>query len=148
MIQKIKEKSGFTFVEIMVVVAIIGALAALVTNAVQYVRVSGRDAKRVSDINQIRSALNLYYSKYSQYPTEITPGQQFAVNGNIYLETVPSNPLPYGDNTECSDSAISNYDYTQRSSGLSYTLTFCLGYKQDDIQAGLNMAVPEAIVAQ
>jgi general secretion pathway protein G len=148
MTHKIQDKSGFTFVEVMVVVAIIGVLAALVTSAIQYVRVSGRDARRVSDISQIRSALNLYYSRYSQYPTEITPGQQFAVNNTTYLDIVPSNPQPYGDHVECSDSAIDNYDYTQRNGGLSYTLTFCLGYKQDDIQAGLNVAVPEAIIPQ
>lgn len=137
---------GFTFIEIMLVVAIIAVLASISSIGIQYVRISGRDSKRVSDINAIRSALNLYYSKYSQYPTAITPGQVFAVNNIVYLEKVPSNPQPYDEAGCAGGDASSDYVYTQTSNGISYTLVFCLGYKQDSIQAGVNKAIPEGIV--
>lgn len=142
----IKKTKGFTFIEIMVVVTIIAMLAALVSTTVRYVRISGRDSKRVNDINEIRSALNLYYSKYSQYPTAVTPGQSFTINGTIYLSTVPTNPQPYDDGSCADGSPSPEYVYTQTSSGLSYTLVFCLGYKQDSIPAGINKAIPEGIV--
>lgn len=138
---RLKNK-GFTFVEVMLVVTILAVISTLVLTSVQYVRISGRDARRISDINQIRNALNLYYSKYSQYPTEITPGQDFQVGSIMYLNPVPSNPTPFSDNS-CGDK---NYDYTQTSSGLSYTLSFCLGYNQGDITAGEKIAIPEGIV--
>ena len=141
-----KNTKGFTFVEIMIVVTIIAVLAALVSTTVRYVRISGRDSKRISDINEIRGALNLYYSKYSQYPSSVTPGQTFSVNGTIYLTTVPTNPQPFDDGNCADGSPDPEYVYTQTSSGLSYTLMFCLGYKQDSIPAGVNKAIPEGIV--
>ncbi len=143
--QKNNRKNGFTFIELMVVITIIGILAAISVNTAQYVRIGGRDARRISDINQIRSALNLYYSKYSQYPTAITPGQQFSVNGIIYLQTVPENPRPRNDGV-CDINK--DYDYEQRDGGISYTLGFCLGYNQGSVQAGPNVAVPEGIVIE
>ncbi len=136
------KQRGFTFVEIMVVIVIVASLATLLVSGIQTIRVSSRDTKRVNDINQIRNALNIYYSKYSQYPTMITPGQAFSVGSIIYLETVPNNPTPYTDNG-CPDK---NYDYAQTDGGISYTLTFCLGYKQDSVPAGSNKAIPEGIV--
>ncbi len=140
--QILNTQKAFTFVEIMVVVAIIAVLATLVIINIQSVKISGRDLKRVSDVNEIRNALNLYYSKYSQYPTMITPGQQFAVGSVIYLEKVPNNPSPQTDNG-CPNK---DYDYSQINGGISYTLSFCLGYKQDAIPAGINKAIPEGIV--
>lgn len=137
-----KNTNGFSFVEMIIVVAIVSMLATLVIVSVQSARISARDSRRISDINEIRSALSLYYSKYNQYPTAITPGQAFTVNSVIYLETVPHNPTPYTDNG-CPNK---DYDYAQTSGGLSYTLTFCLGYMQADITAGSKMAVPEGIV--
>lgn len=141
----LRNTRGFSFVEMIIVVAIIATLATLVVISIQSARISGRDSRRLSDINEIRSALNLYYSKYSQYPTAIIPGQIFSVNSITYLEKVPSNPQPYTDGA-CTDTNPSDYAYTQTSSGLSYTLTFCLGYKQSDVTAGNNKAIPEGIV--
>jgi prepilin-type N-terminal cleavage/methylation domain-containing protein len=139
---------GFTFIELVVVVAIIAVLATLVVSSVQKVRINGRDAQRVNDINQIRSALSMYYAKYSQYPTYVTTGQTFMVNDLIYLKTVPTNPMPRGDaacNALTWDTST-DYVYTQTDSGRSYTLSFCLGYRQDTIPAGRNKAIPEGIV--
>jgi prepilin-type N-terminal cleavage/methylation domain-containing protein len=135
-------QKAFTFIEIIIVVAIISAIATLLVVAVQAIRISGRDIKRVNDINEIRNALNLYYSKYSQYPTLITPGQTFSVGSIKYLEKVPTNPTPHTDKG-CPDK---DYDYAQTNGGISYTLSFCLGYKQDAIPAGSNKAIPEGIV--
>ncbi len=137
----LRNTNGYSFIEMIIVVAIVSILATLVIVSVQSARISARDSRRVSDINEIRSALNLYYSKYNQYPTAITPGQALTVNSVIYLESVPHNPTPYTDNG-CPDK---DYDYSQISSGLSYTLSFCLGYKQDTISAGSNIAIPEGI---
>ena len=141
--KNIKHTKGFTLVELTIVVAIIAILAATIISSFKTIQISGRDSKRVHDIETIRNMLSQYYAKYNQYPTLVTTGQSFAVNGITYLTQVPTNPTPHTDNG-CGDS---DYRYSQTSSGLSYTLTFCLGFKQDAIAAGTNKAIPEGIVA-
>lgn len=135
-------KKGFTLVEILIVLAILSVIATLLVVSFQSLKISGRDAKRVSDINSIRNALNMYYQKYNSYPTYVTTGEAFTVNSVTYLAVVPANPRPRTDNG-CADK---DYDYAQTDSGLSYSLTFCLGYNQGSIPAGNNRAIPEGIV--
>lgn len=60
---------GFTLVELLVVVAIIGLLAGIAVVSVNSVRVKARDAKRIADVKQIQNALELYNNtKGGQYP--------------------------------------------------------------------------------
>ena len=65
--QKLSQK-GFTLLEVLVVVAIIGTLAGIVMISVNRARLKARDAKRLSDMEQIQTALEMYYNKYGQYP--------------------------------------------------------------------------------
>ena len=56
-----KEKlGGFTLVELLVVIAIISILATLLLLQLGVARAKARDAKRIADINQVRSALELF----------------------------------------------------------------------------------------
>ena len=63
------KNKGFTIIELLVVIAIIGILASLILTSVQTVRAKGRDAKRIGDMKQITSALNLYYFDNGVYPS-------------------------------------------------------------------------------
>ncbi len=62
-------KKGFTLIELLVVISIIGVLSAVVLAALQTARTKSRDAKRISDIGQMRVALELYFDKADTYPT-------------------------------------------------------------------------------
>lgn len=53
-------QSGFTLIEILVVVAIIGMLSIVVVISLNQARAKGRDAKRKSDMGQVQKALELY----------------------------------------------------------------------------------------
>ena len=53
-------KKGFTLIEIMVVVFIIGLLASIVTVSVNQSRIRGRDARRISDLDTIRNAVEMF----------------------------------------------------------------------------------------
>lgn len=62
------KKNGFTLVEIMVVVLIVGILASMITINLSSARVKGRDSKRQSDMEAMAAALEIYYSQNKTYP--------------------------------------------------------------------------------
>lgn len=62
------EMSGFTLIELLVVIAIIGLLSSVVLASLNTARAKGRDAKRVSDLNTINTALEFYYDDNGGYP--------------------------------------------------------------------------------
>lgn len=68
----IKKQKGFTLIELLVVIAIIGLLSTLAVVALNSARSKARDAKRVSDIKQIQTSLELYYADNSGYPYNAT----------------------------------------------------------------------------
>jgi len=62
-------KKGFTLIELLVVIAIIGLLSTLAVVALGNARKKANDAKRVSDVKQTQTALELYYTDNNEYPT-------------------------------------------------------------------------------
>lgn len=99
-------KKGFTLVEIMVVMAIIGILAGLTLTAFVGSRKTARDGKRRADIETIRSALEMCRSDTDSYPVGSTlPGIC-----STYLPSVPTDPLS------------PTYQYRYNGSANSYTL--------------------------
>jgi prepilin-type N-terminal cleavage/methylation domain-containing protein len=59
--KSLKDFRGFTLVELLVVIAIIGILATLLLLQLGVARAKARDAKRIADVNQVRTAIELYY---------------------------------------------------------------------------------------
>lgn len=60
--------SGFTLVELMVVVVIIGVLATVVTVSVTDYLVKGKQSAAQAEITQIGNALQLFYMEFDRYP--------------------------------------------------------------------------------
>jgi prepilin-type N-terminal cleavage/methylation domain-containing protein len=68
MSSNIKKLSGFTLVELLVVISIIGILSSFAIVSLNAARTKARDALRKGDMAQLRTALNLYYDDFSAYP--------------------------------------------------------------------------------
>jgi prepilin-type N-terminal cleavage/methylation domain-containing protein len=67
-------KKAFTLVELLVVIAIIGLLSTLSVVALNSARAKARDARRLSDIKQLRTALDMYYDSAGTYPNSFNTG--------------------------------------------------------------------------
>lgn len=65
-----KNNGGFTLIELLVVISIIGVLSTIALTSLNGAKMKARDAKRLSDVSQIKKALNVYYYSHGTYPEE------------------------------------------------------------------------------
>lgn len=61
-------RRGFTIVELLIVIVVIGILAALVISAFTSAQARARDASRVNGLRQIQKAVEAYYAVNESYP--------------------------------------------------------------------------------
>lgn len=145
-------KKGFTLIELLVVIAIIGLLSTLSVVALGSARAKSRDSKRLSDIKQVQTALELFYTDQGNYPgdtnlvlgidTETNRGICLNVSGfaganceNAYMGLVPKDPQNSGSYI---------YIYNASEDKLSYTITAQLEKEINGI-AGTITATPSGI---
>lgn len=142
-------KKGFTLIELLVVIAIIGLLSTLAVVALGSARTKARDAKRLSDIKQVQTALELYYTDQGSYPVETGLVLGNATDGaclnaasgfmastgctNAYMSQVPADP------------GSGSTPYTYISAGTTYTITATLEGTMGGLTAGGITASPSGI---
>src|SRR3989344_3914378 len=91
---KLKTSSGFTLVEILVVVSIIGMLSSIVLVGLGSFRARGRDARRVADLRETQNALELYYGKFGGYPLTTWDGLEGTlIEAEIGVSGISDDPL-------------------------------------------------------
>lgn len=84
------DKRGFTLIELLVVIAIIGILSSVVLASLSSARTKSRDARRMADLNQIRTAVELYHSDHGHYPIMATSWTSF--DATSYKNNAITNP--------------------------------------------------------
>ncbi|MFA5155213.1 MAG: type II secretion system protein [Patescibacteria group bacterium] len=65
-----RRQNGFTLIELLVVIAIIGLLSTLSILALNSARSRARDTKRLHDMRQLATALEVYFDIYNSYPPQ------------------------------------------------------------------------------
>ncbi len=125
--------AGFTLIEVLVAATIIGVLAAVAVSSYASINKRARDAKRSSDIQQTRSALEQYRSDNGFYPSVDTSGF-----GNVsdltsylvssYMPAIPSDPQ---------SPTQAYYYYATNLSGTNY-YGYCLCGKLETLLSSTN----------
>lgn len=92
-------RKSFTLTEIVVVITIIGLMAAAIVSLIQQTRARGRDVKRVGDVNLIAQKLNDYFMDNKEYPGDLERLKDYL--GQTTLPTDPKDGEDY--DYECID---------------------------------------------
>lgn len=132
---------GFTLVELLVVIAVLGILVTIGLTSFTSAQARGRDTKRKSDLKQISNALEIYYNDYGTYPGGAAGGLiegcpydpvakqgtpcpwgtgQFSDGKTVYFQVLPKDP-----------SKGYSYYYRKDSSNLGFQLFAHLENAQD-----------------
>ena len=92
---------GFTLIELMIVVAIIGILAAIAIPQFANLVSKSQEGRTKANLGTIRSALSIYYGdSEGWYPVAAANGNLSALAyGNRYLQSVPNADLPKTTNS-------------------------------------------------
>lgn len=103
-----RNRHGFTIVELLIVIVVIGILAAVTIVAYNGIQQRGRDSQRQSDVKTIAKALELYYADEGRFPpgsgsTTINSGWSTTADSswanlrNIlvpkYISSLPNDPI-------------------------------------------------------
>ena len=88
--KSIKNQAGFTLLELLIVIVIIGILAFLVVPGVITAPQKTRDAQRKADLSVIRNALEAYFNDHNAYPLATTTYVPVATNQTIKAALVPT----------------------------------------------------------
>lgn len=120
---KQKRQQGFTIVELLIVIVIIGILAGLVVTQFLGANQQARDSERKTDINSIASQLEVYYAKAGGYPTPTNLTSETWRKGNSVNAGDQGKALiaPGGTAPSATDivtaTTISRYEYTVAPTG-------------------------------
>jgi len=68
MIKRLKTSRAFTLIELLIVVAIIGILAAVGISQYGHYRMRGFNVAAMGDLSNFKSVMEAYYSEHQTYP--------------------------------------------------------------------------------
>ncbi len=132
------------------VIAIIGILATISVLALNNARAKSRDAKRMADVKQIQTALELYFNDNGRYPTteEFERGSLYSTSTmgtTSYMAVIPEAPMP--PDGAC-DVESNQFSYVSVNGGEDYKIQFCLGGLVGGLSPSTKCAMSGGILNQ
>jgi general secretion pathway protein G len=129
-------QKGFTIVELLVVIATTAVLAATIASSISQYMMKARDSKRISDLNNIRKALDLYFADNGYFPPSSCGydcnGYSYSTNGTWttlenylkpYISKLPVDPKNNAAGPW--NLTLDNYSYSYGNVGKT---TYAAGY--------------------
>lgn len=127
---------GFTLIELLIAIAIIALLSGIVLTNFNPARAKSRDAKRISDLSHIQTALELAFDRCRVYPAALDPnaaictktvgGVSTPITLSLYLPVIPTSPAP------------GTYSYNVNSAHTDYVLQTNLEAYNEVLKDGLK----------
>jgi|SRR6266404_1757061 len=155
-------QSGFTLIELLVVIAIIALLSSVALIAFTSARQKSRDARRLADMTQMNTGLELYFATNKGYPSGPNGAPSPLVPS--FASSLPSDPRPadggceivnYPSPVPAGNTGLNYYYYP---SGTTYLATdgvtlvypdygyyFCLGNSTGVFSPGTHIVTPKGV---
>ena len=86
LIKRTREEGGFTLIELMIVIVILGILAGIVLFAVGGITDRGTTASCKTDVSTIQTGVEAFYAKNGSYPGDLVPTLTDPAGGNQFLK--------------------------------------------------------------
>ena len=125
-----KKQGGFTLLELLIVIVIIGILALLIIPNITSAPKKARDTKRKTDITTVRKGLEEYFVNNNVYPNALT---DLTTGSAPIVKVLPADPKNTGAYV---------YTYTPANTNSTYTLTACLENDADNSDSTLAPVSP------
>lgn len=120
------DRGGFTIVELLIVIVIIGILATLVIVTYNGIQQKARDTKRKTDVDALQGQLEAYWATYAKYPCLVATTSTCASDLNsttfqqTYMKGLDPSALedPKGSSQQlCTTTSATCYGYTTTPTG-------------------------------
>lgn len=130
MISLKSKQSGFTIVELLIVIVVIGILATLVIVTFSGIQQKARDTKRQTDITALASQLEVYYANNTYYPTLANVASDTWVTTNLKgLDTAGLVAPGATANSMSATASTTTYQYVVTPTGCDNTTgNLCTGF--------------------
>ena len=109
-----RSQSGFTLIELMIVMAIIGILATLAIPSFVVAVKHAREAVLKEDLQTMRSAIDSYTMDKQKAPQSLDDLIQ-----DGYLKSIPEDPMTHSKDTWVTDSSDALYSLDQTEPGIN-----------------------------
>jgi len=125
-----RKQQGFTIVELLIVIVVIGILAALVVTTFTGIQRRARDTERETDVKAIHGQVEAYYAQNGRYPTlaNLNDATFRSANMKGLDAEALKDPKGSGSTLAAGTGSATQYGYDVTPSGCDNTATDCTGY--------------------
>lgn len=137
-----KQLKGFTLIELMVVITIIGVVFGVIITSTLAIKKNSRDAQRQSDLRAIQSALEQYNADQTFYPPTTNLNLQTATmlssptGTRTYLGKIPKDPQAGSGGLDYTYTAMpSSNPLCDNTSAPSFCTSYCLYARLENLSS-------------